>query len=92
MARSLQQGAEAQDESSGESGVAATEPVAQGVGDNDVAEEGAEVVDSRDDALCAGAGLVEELAPAGVDEDRREDADIVAGYVLAREIGGKGGD
>jgi hypothetical protein len=92
MARRLQQGAEAQYEGSGESGVATAEPVAQRVGDEDVAEEGAEVVDARDDALCAGAGLVEELAPAGVNEDGGEDADVVAGDALVGEIRGKGGD
>lgn len=58
--------------------IPAPQPVGQRVREEEVREQGAEVVDGGDGAALGGVGVVHGVAPARVDEDGGEDADVVA--------------
>lgn len=79
MTGGLEQGAKDENDSTGKRGVAPTQPVAQGMREENVAQEGAEVVDARDNAFRAGLGVVQHLDPSRVHKNGRENTDMVSG-------------
>jgi hypothetical protein len=74
---SLESSAETGHGGAGYGSVAATEPVAEGMRDEDITRPGAEVVGGGDDALAARVWVILHGDPAWVDEHGREDTDIV---------------
>lgn len=58
--------------------MSATQPVGQRVRQEQVGQQGAEVVDARDKPLLRRRWVVKCCFPAWVDEDGGQDADVVA--------------
>lgn len=83
----LQRRAEASDDHADECGIAAAKRVVERLREEHVAQPGADIVDGRDEARARRIRLVEEGHEAWVDEDGREDADIVAARALLVSLG-----